>query len=81
MKLHQAVGLSVIRHKFIPALALPHKQEVFDWTLGDGVKQLKKEFDADYAMFLFVRDSYASAGRAAAIVLAAVLGVAIPGGQ
>lgn len=81
VKLHQAVGSAIITHKFIPVLQLPNKENVFDWTLGNGVTRLRDEYDADYAMFVFVRDSYASGGRAVAIVLAAVLGVAIPGGQ
>jgi hypothetical protein len=81
VKLHQAVGGAIIAHKINPVLQLPNKTAVFDWSLGDGVKQLREEFKADYAMFVFVRDSYTSGGRAVAIALAAVLGVGIPGGQ
>src|SRR5690606_8731664 len=82
VKLHNAVGGSVLLHKINPVLKLPNKAEVFDWTLGKGVRQLKNEFGADYAMFLFMRDSYTSGGRAVAMILAGVLlGVALPGGQ
>jgi hypothetical protein len=81
VKLHQAVGGAIITHKINPIMQLPNKTGVFDWSLGDGVKQLREEFGADYAMFLFVRDSYTSGGRAVAMVLAAVLGVGIPGGR
>jgi hypothetical protein len=35
---------------------------------------------ADYALFLFVRDSYATAGRIAVIAIAALLGAGVPGG-
>ncbi len=41
---------------------------------------LRDEFGADYALFVFMRDSYASAGRVAVIAVAALLGVGMQGG-
>jgi len=77
-KLHSAVGLSIIVHAFGPA-KLPTKKDALDWTLGPGAGALRDHYKADYAMFVFVRDSYATAGRKAAIagsiVLCALTGV------
>jgi hypothetical protein len=60
--------------------ALPTKAERFDWTLGTDVRQLKDEFAADYALFVYMRDSYASSGRVAVIVIGALLGATVSGG-
>lgn len=81
VKLHDAVGGAILVHKYVPVLALPTKGERFDWTLGASVKELQARTGADYALFVFFRDSYASAGRVALIVGAAILGVGVPGGQ
>ena len=81
VKLHSAVGTSILLHQYVPLMKLPSKGEKFDWSLGPGVAHLRDEFDADYAMFIHIRDSYASAGRTAVIVIAALaFGVAMPGG-
>lgn len=80
-KLHGAVGASILLHQYNPAFVLPSKGEKFEWTLGPGVAALRTDFGADYALFIHVRDSYTSAGRAVAIVLAAALfGVGLQGG-
>ncbi len=81
VKLHQAVGVSILLHAYAPQFKLPNKGDTFDWSLGIDTQALKKRYGADYALFVFVRDSYASAGRAAVIVFGALLGVGIPGGQ
>ena len=44
------------------------------------MKPLHDKFDAQYALFLWVRDSYASAERRAAMVAMAFLGVSMSGG-
>lgn len=79
-KLHEAVGMSIRAHK-IGLFPLPTKDGKFDWSLGPDVAVLRRTFDADYALFVFMRDSYSSAGRVMVIVAAAFLGVGIPGGQ
>ncbi len=81
IKLHEAVGLSIIRHKMMELWKLPGKADKFDWSLGPGVRELGREFEADYAMFVFVRDSYASPGRTATMVIAAAMGAVLPGGR
>jgi hypothetical protein len=80
-KLHGLIGQSILLHEFVGPFKLPTKQAGFDWSVGPAVRALKEQTGADYALFSFVRDSYASAGRAAMIVVGAVLGVGVPGGQ
>ncbi|WP_282604822.1 hypothetical protein [Pelagibius sp. Alg239-R121] len=81
LKLHEAVGASVLLHKYVPGLALPTKQNRFDWTMGEAIAPLRAKYDADYVMFLFLRDSFSSAGRVAANVVFVLLGAGAHGGQ
>ncbi|MCC6608983.1 MAG: hypothetical protein IT515_04805 [Burkholderiales bacterium] len=81
IKLHRAVGGAVLVHQYLEGLALPSKDGKFDWSLGPSVAAISRSQHADYALFLFVRDSYASAGRVAMIVVGALLGVGVPGGS
>jgi hypothetical protein len=80
IRLHRVVGNSVLLHHYIADHRLPGKASKFDWSLGSSVDVIARSHDADYALFLYVRDSYTSGGRAAMIVAAAVLGVGIQGG-
>lgn len=80
VKLHGVVGQAILVHAFNGILKLPNKADALDWTLGPGTNEMRQRYNADYALFVFVRDSYVSAGRAAVIGVAAVLGVGIPGG-
>jgi hypothetical protein len=80
--LHSAVGMTILRHHF-GYLKLPSKGngEIFDWSLGPGVKALADKYDADYGLFVFYRDYQASGGRVAfAILAAAAVGAAVPMG-
>jgi len=79
VKLHSVVGAGILRSE--AGLVLPTKQDKFDWTLGPDVRALKAQGDAEYALFVFVRDSYASSGRAAVIFIGVLLGVGLPGGR
>ncbi|MEE9300925.1 MAG: hypothetical protein V3V17_07335 [Alphaproteobacteria bacterium] len=80
IKLHAAVGNAILVHKYLPPMALPTKKDKFSWTLGAGAKALGDAYGADYALFVFMRDSYSSAGRVAVIVIGTLLGVPIQGG-
>jgi hypothetical protein len=80
IKLHEAVGNTILLHKYNEALALPTKKNKFDWSLGPDVRQLREFYDADYALFVYFRDSFASAGRVAMMVVGAVFGVGVQGG-
>jgi hypothetical protein len=81
VKLHRAVGGAVLVHQYLEGRALPSKEGKFDWSLGPSVASISRSHEADYALFLFVRDSYASSGRVAVIVIAALLGAGVPGGS
>lgn len=81
VRLHRAVGGAALVHQYVEGFALPSKEGKFDWSLGPSVAAISRTHQADYALFLFVRDSYATAGRVAVIVVAAVLGVGVQGGS
>ncbi len=81
LKLHEAVGTSIRFHKGLPAFNLPTKKDKFDWTLGDSIKPLRERYEADYIVFIHLRDSFSSAGRVAANVVFALLGAGVHGGQ
>ncbi len=79
--LHAAVARSIALHHFGPSsLRLPTKDGKLDWSLGDSVAPIRQKTGADFALFSWVRDSYASAERKAAMVAMALLGVGISGG-
>ena len=82
-KRHQAVGGAILMHKYLDALALPTKSNRFDWSLGTEAQTLGESFDADYALFVYFRDTLSSPGRTAAIIATALLigGPAIGGGE
>ena len=75
--LHEAVGQSVLLHRYLGVL-LPSKGEVFDWTLGQQARVLDPT--ARYALFVYLRDSHASAGRKAMLALS-LIGVGVSLGQ
>ena len=85
--LHGTVAEAVFAHHMMRMPPLPTKNDALDWTLGEAVKPLHDRTNADYALFFWVRDSYASAERKAAMVamtvVGALLGVAVVpmGGQ
>jgi hypothetical protein len=65
LRLNQAVSLSVLAYT-APGNQLATKRgKRLDWTLGDGVAELRRATGADYAVFTYIRDSYASGGRKA----------------
>jgi len=76
--LYRAVGQSVFIHQYLQPL--PSKEKKFSWTMGPAAKALKEKYDADYVLFVFVRDSYSSGGRQAMQFLLAFAGVGIAGG-
>lgn len=81
LSLHAAVARSIsIHHVSGGAMALPTKGGQLDWSFGDAMKPLQEKTGARYALFVWVRDSYASGERVAAMALAAVLGVGLGGG-
>jgi len=77
--LHGAVARAIVVHHF-GGLKLPTKDGKLDWTLGPDAAKLQVKSGADYALFTWVRDSYASAERKAMMVVGALLGVGLTGG-
>lgn len=80
LKLHEVVGGTILVHTYFAGFNLPTKKDNFDWSLGSGVQRINERYDADCALFIFVRDSYASAGRKAVMVLGALAGIGVTGG-
>lgn len=70
--LHGAIARAIAMHHF-GSLKLPTKDGKLDWSMGDSVQPIKQATGADYALFSFVRDSYASGERKAAMVAIAIL--------
>lgn len=80
--LHGAVAESVFLHHMQGGVfGLPTKNGELDWSLGDAVQPLRDRTGADYALFFWIRDSYASSERKAAMLAMAVLGFAIQSGS
>jgi hypothetical protein len=78
--LHGAVARAISLHHFGPAgLNLPTKAGKLDWSLGEVVRAIKDKTGADYALFSWVRDSYASGERQFMVALLS-LGQVVPGG-
>ena len=80
--LHAAVARAIAMHHFGPGfLNLPTKAGKLDWSLGDTVRVIKEKTGADYALFSWIRDSYASGERVATMIVLALLGVGVSGGS
>ena len=80
VSLHAAVAQSIALHTTVGGMALPTKQAQLDWSFGDAMQGLQTRSGARHGLFVWVRDSYASAERKAAMVAMALLGVGLSGG-
>jgi hypothetical protein len=69
-KLYEAVGGSILMRS-----AFPTAKSKTDWTMGKGVQVMREDHDADYVLFIFLRDQYETGGRTAMRLAVAVLGV------
>jgi hypothetical protein len=79
--LHAAIARSIAMHHFGPDLQkLPTKDGRLDWSMGDAARVIKDRTGADYALFNWIRDSYASGERVAAMIVLAMIGVGVGGG-
>ena len=84
IKLHGVVGQEILTHLYAAPQGtaagnapLPNKGTALDWTLGPGTNEMRDRYGADYALFVFVRDSYSSAARKALDVLTVIAGAAL----
>ena len=87
MRLFATVSQAVIEYQFFVGNRLPTKKRdnkagVFDWSLGEGVKDLPGARDADFALFIYDKDAYGSTGRKL-LQIAAMLGpgIAVKSGE
>ena len=69
-KLYEAVGVSMLQRRLFPTASAKS-----DWTMGKGVRTMREDHDADYALFVYLRDQYETGGRVATRVGLALLGV------
>lgn len=79
--LQHAVADAVFVHHAGIGMKLPTKNERLDWSLGEAVKPLKARTGADYALFTWIRDSYASNERKATMIALALIGAISTGGS
>lgn len=79
--LHAAVAQSIALHHGAGGIwALPTKGGQLEWSFGESMRPLASKTGARYGLFVWVRDSYASAERKAMMIGLALLGVGIGGG-
>jgi hypothetical protein len=82
-----AVASAVVNYQFFAGNRLPTKKRdnkagIFDWSLGEGVKDLPGAKDADYALFIYNKDAYGSTGRKILQVVALLgPGIAVKSGE
>jgi hypothetical protein len=80
--LHGAVARAISLHHFgSPNFYLPSKQGKLDWSLGESVRAIKEKTGADYALFSWVRDSYASTERQITSALSSIATALLSGGR
>ena len=72
-KLNGVVGGEILIHQ-MGFSKLPTKTSALDWTLGPGTNAFRTKYRADYAMFVFVRDTYSSDSRKALMFLGMATG-------
>ncbi|MBC5783389.1 hypothetical protein H8N03_10575 [Ramlibacter sp. USB13] len=79
--LHRAVADAIGLHHRGGLMELATKGDRLDWSLGDAVQPLRERTGADYALFTWIRDSYASSERKIAMAALALLGAISLGGE
>jgi hypothetical protein len=81
INLYAVTGAAIQTHLYLLGQQLPTKDGRLNWSLGPAAASLRRETGADYGLFVYVRDSYASAGRAAMVagdvLFTAVTGVSL----
>ncbi|MDH5556692.1 MAG: hypothetical protein OEZ03_05030 [Alphaproteobacteria bacterium] len=80
-KLHATVGGTILFHHYGQMYRLPTKKGEMDWTLGATARQMGGEQNAEFALYVFLRDSYATGGRKAAVVVSRILGGTTQAGE
>ena len=83
--LFDAVSQAVVTYQFFVGNRLATKKRdnkagVFDWSLGEGVRDLPGAADADYALFFYNKDEFGSTGRKLLQAVALLGGVGVTSG-
>jgi hypothetical protein len=73
------VDALVVHHN--GAVRLPPKRGQLDWTFGASMQPLQQATGARYALYTYVRDSYASSERKATLGVVALVSAALSGGS
>jgi len=81
LALERAVASAIAMHHRNGDMQLQTKGQRLDWSMGDAVKPLAERTGADYALFTWVRHSYASSERKAAMLALALIGAISIGGE
>ncbi|MCY3731776.1 MAG: hypothetical protein OXF98_10580 [Rhodospirillaceae bacterium] len=78
IKLHEIVSGAIIGARQLPTKRrLGDETGDLDYSLGETVLDIGNSYSADYALLVHVNASYASAGRAAVAIVAAIGGVSL----
>jgi hypothetical protein len=79
LALYEAVAYSAYQHTgaFGQENAWPQKLARFDYTIGPGLAFLRQKTGADAALIVVGEDNISSAGRKAAFIVAAMLGIGL----
>ena len=82
LRLNQEVSMSIAQYSAAGSVLATKKdpltgKPLLDWQLGQGVQEIRTATGADYALFTYVRDSYASSGRTALRTFALIAGAAM----
>lgn len=82
LRLNQEVSMSIAQYSATGSVLATKKdpltgKPLLDWQLGQGVQEIRELTGADYALFTYVRDSYASSGRTALRTFALIAGAAM----
>ena len=79
-KLLNMVGSAIYTHYYIPYRNLPTKKD-FSWSIGQTTSPLKDKFQADYALYIGISDTYSTGARVAlGIVTGILIGYVPPSG-
>jgi len=81
VSLERAVANAIAMHHRNGDMKLQTKGDRLEWSLGEAVRPLKERTGADYALFSWVRDTYASGERKAAMLALALIGAISVGGE
>jgi hypothetical protein len=71
-RLFQAVGSSIILHRYLRVELPTKRRQGLDWTLGEEAVAFGRATGMDYALFLHAQDAYATDERVALQVLGVV---------